>query len=140
MVIIVLLIASIMILLVGIIRVYGQREQALHEVKELNYALDHIRKRDPNAEDRLIHEWECRDLIERWENCFPHVTLMPHERKYSEWATFCANNTREQMIVQFTAHENEEESRRVAHEQREAMRADPETYEPPSRRVDPRMR
>jgi len=56
-----------------------------------------------NAEDSLIYEWSNRDLMPDWENAYPHVKHMPDERKYSEWATFCANYpTREQMIAQIS--------------------------------------
>lgn len=46
----------------------------------------------------ILHEWENRDLIPKWEKCYPHVQHMPENRKYGEWATFCANYmTREEM-------------------------------------------
>lgn len=55
------------------------------------------------AEESLIYEWSNRDLMPDWEDAYPHVEHMPNERKYSEWATFCANYpTREQMIAQIS--------------------------------------
>lgn len=47
--------------------------------------------RDRNAEDSLIFEFANRDLMPKWEKVYPHVRNMPAARKYSEWATFCAN-------------------------------------------------
>lgn len=55
---------------------------------------------DRGAEDSLIFEWSCRDLMPEWEQLYPHVKDMPNQRKYSEWATFCANYpTRESIIA-----------------------------------------
>lgn len=59
---------------------------------------DAIRERD--AEESLIFEWSCRDLMPQWEQVYPQVRNLPNHRKYSEWATFCANYpTREQIIA-----------------------------------------
>jgi hypothetical protein len=44
-----------------------------------------------NATDALLFEWSCRDLMPPWEELNPHVVNMPTQRKYGEWATFCAN-------------------------------------------------
>ena len=51
------------------------------------------------AEDSLIFEWSCRDLMPEWEQLYPHVKDMPDHRKYSEWATFCANYPTRESIV-----------------------------------------
>ena len=51
-------------------------------------------------EKSLVFEWSCRDLIPEWEQLYPHVRNMQPARKYSEWATFCANYpTRESIIA-----------------------------------------
>lgn len=56
---------------------------------------------DRNAEESLIYEWANRDLIPKWEECYPHVKHMPEVRKYNEWATFCANYpSREQLLTE----------------------------------------
>lgn len=47
--------------------------------------------RDRGVEDSLVFEWSIRDLMPRWEAIYPHVRNMIDARKYSEWATFCAN-------------------------------------------------
>lgn len=53
------------------------------------------------AEESLIFEWSCRDLMPAWEELYPHVVHMDAHRKYSEWATFCANYpTRDSIEVQ----------------------------------------
>ena len=44
-----------------------------------------------NSSDAVVHEFTNCELISKWEKVYPHVqNMMPH-RKYSEWATFCAN-------------------------------------------------
>jgi hypothetical protein len=43
------------------------------------------------TDEALIFEWSCRDLMPAWEELYPHVKHMQPHRKYSEWATFCAN-------------------------------------------------
>lgn len=59
---------------------------------------DCVKGRD--TEDSLIFEWSCRDLMPEWEQLYPHVRNMQDERKYSEWATFCANYpTRESIMA-----------------------------------------
>lgn len=54
--------------------------------------------KDRCAEDSLIFEWSCRDLMPEWEQLYPHVRDMEAHRKYSEWATFCANYPTRQSI------------------------------------------
>ena len=56
--------------------------------------------KDRCAEESLIFEWSCRDLMPEWEQLYPHVQNMNDQRKYSEWATFCANYpTRESIMA-----------------------------------------
>jgi hypothetical protein len=56
----------------------------------------------PNrTNDAMVYEWENRDLVRKWELCYPHVQEMQPMRKYSEWLTFCANYpSREAMETQ----------------------------------------
>ena len=44
-----------------------------------------------NRNDRMLYEWQNRDLVRTWEHRYPHVQRMSEARKYSEWLTFCAN-------------------------------------------------
>lgn len=57
---------------------------------------------------------ENRDIMPRWELLNPHVAAMQSHRRYSEWATFCANlDMLGRGCLEYTIDELEREQREV---------------------------
>ena len=99
-----LLLLSITLILAAIGWSFTRVKQVEAERERDKYkARWHYSLSERGAEDSLIYEWSNRDLMPEWEDVYPHVKHMPTKRKYSEWATFCANYpTRESIIAQLS--------------------------------------
>lgn len=90
--IVIVVLAIVCVIVQSNVTLYHRNKSHLWRRKYEDLALNR------NAEDALLFEWSCRDLMPLWEKVYPHVQNLPNTRKYSEWATFCANYPTRQQI------------------------------------------